>query len=231
MPDPDPLSDRASRAPRDYARRSQSDRLQDAQTALTALATDADIAAAMGPRGYGAAGIAEGQALHAAVRKAGTQQATARARRLDQTATQDAAVDAAEALYRPLAETATVIFKKRRDDLVALGLTGEHGGSLPERLDRMRNFTLVAREKGRVEAFAKIDGLVEQFDALDAAVEAAAVQAGQQDDDSSTAQDASEGKKGGFEGLDEWMETMHGHARIVLANRPQLLEKLGIRPR
>ena len=215
----------------DYASQSQSDRLQIAQTALTALADDPDIAAAMGPRGYTADGIAEGQALHDAVRETGTAQRAARNRRLNQTATQDAAVEAADARYRPLADTAAVLFKNRRDDLVALGLTGEHGNSLPERLDRMRDFSRTAREAGRIEAFARIDGLVAEFDALDAAVEAAAAHAGAQDAESSTAQDTSEAKQDDFTDLDEWMETMHGHARIVLKSRPQLLEKLGVRPR
>lgn len=219
------------RRPRDYARRSQSDRLKAVESALSALAGDADTSAAMTPRGYGTAGIAEGQALYEAVRATGKTQTTARSRRLNQTAAQTASVEAAATLYRPLADTAEVLFKSRPDDLTALGLTGEHGNSLAERLDRMRDFSQTAREAGRIEAFTGVDVPVKDFEALDAAIAAASGSATAQDNRSGTAQDTSAAKKKAFTDLDGWMGTMHGHARIVLADRPQLMEPLGIVPR
>ena len=228
MPDPDPLSPRAPRGPRAYARRSQSDRLKAVESALHALATDADIQAAMTPPGYGAAGIADGQALYDAVRTAGKKQGASRSARLGLTATQDAAADAAEALYRPLAERAHVLFKKRPDDLTALGLTGEHGNSLAERLDRMRDFARTAREPGRIEAFNTVGVDAKAFDALDDALDAAGTQATTQDLGAGVSQDTSGTKKAAFALLDDWMATMHGHARIDLASRPDLMEPLGL---
>lgn len=224
-----PLSPRASRAPREYARRSQSDRLLAAEGARVALAADADIRAAMEPDGCDAAGIAEGQAIYEAVRAAGKTQTSSRTGRLDQTATQDSA--AAEALYRPLAARAHVLFKERRDDLVALGLTGEHGHSIAERVDRMRDFAQTAREPERIEAFEKVRITAKAFADLDAALDDAATHATAQDRRAGTSQDASATKTQAFAALEYWMSTMHGHARISLADCPQLLEPLGIRPR
>jgi hypothetical protein len=219
------------RRPRSYITRSQSDRLKDVESALNALATDPDIGAAMTPAGYGATGIAEGRALYDTVRAAGKTQGTARNRRLNLTASQDGAVGAAETLYGPLAERARVIFKKRPDDLTALGLTGEHGGSLAERLDRMRDFARTAREPGRNEAFTKVGVDSKAFDALDAALAAASTQVTTQDLGAGVAQDTSGSKRAAFTLLDDWMTTMHGHARIDLATRPDLQEPLGVHPR
>ena len=220
-----------SRPSRPYARRSQSDRLKNVESALSALASDPDTSAAMTPRGYDAAGVADGQGLYEAVRATGKTQVSARSRRLNQTAAQTTAVEAAARLYRPLAATAEVLFKSRPDELAALGLTGEHGGSLAERLDRMRDFSRTAREASRVEAFTKINVPVKDFEALDAAIATASESATAQDGRAGTAQDTSAAKKKAFADRDGWMGTMHGHARVVLADRPQLLEPLGIAPR
>lgn len=185
----------------------------------------------MEPDGYDSKGIAEGQALYAAVSATGKTQTSTTSGRLNQTAAQDKAVAAAETLYRPLAARAHVLFKERPDDLTALGLTGEHGNSLPERIDRMRKFAQTAREPGRIEAFEKVRIKAEAFADLDAALDAASTSATDQDRRSGTAQDATGTKKAAFAALDKWMGTMHGHARISLADRPQLLEPLGLAPR
>lgn len=215
----------------DYGSLARADKLILVDGALKALAENPDIRAAMEPRGYDARGRAEGQALADAVRDSTRDQGGTRTTRLRQTATQDRGVEAAETLYRPLAATAHVVFEGQPEVLTALGLSGEHSNARAARLARMRAFATEAAAPAQIEAFTRVGIPKEAFADLLAAVEAATDDVEDQDADAAVSQDATAERVGDFDALDAWVKTMHGHARIVLAGRPQLLEALGIRPR
>ncbi|HEX9950804.1 MAG TPA: hypothetical protein VGB53_03480 [Rubricoccaceae bacterium] len=95
----------------------------------------------------------------------------------------------------------------------------------------MRSFAEQAGAPDLIEGFTRIGIAKTAFTDLHAALDAATDETEDQDTESAVSQDASAGRRTAFDALDAWMKTMQGHARIALADRPQLLEALGIRPR
>ncbi len=213
---------------RTFTSRSRADRLRLTADALRALETHPEIGPALRPAGYGPDGIAEGRALFDAATASTTGQGRTRAARLTLTAEQTTALTAAVALYRPLAARARVIFKGRPDVLAGLGLTGRRSTGLAARLEHMRHFSAEAQRPDLAADFAARNAPAARFDALDRALDALAQTAENQDIGTADAQHTTDTRKAAFRHLDTWMTTLHGHARIELADRPQLLEALGL---
>ena len=184
----------------------------------------------MGPRKYTASKkVAEGEALLAAARLTVEVQTGETGGRLSATRAQRNRLGGVQDLYRPLAATANVVFADDREVRTALGLTGAHGKSYGERLDRMRGFAVEMSKPERLGRMTddagttakEIADLVAELDAAEQTMTA-------QDRLASRTQHASAGRAAAFRTLRKWMLTMHGHARVVLKGKPQLLEMLGI---
>lgn len=220
---------------RHYTRLRDSDQVQKAITALAALEHEPESVAAMAPRKYvaGEKKMNDGHALLQAVRDLTDHQTEETGDRLTATRTQTDRLAGARSLWAPLAATARVLFRDDPDVLAAMRLKGRHANSYAARMDRYRAFVVEARKPARLARFTDetddIDG--QDFDELEAAIDAAERKMAGQDRSASRAQGASESRRAAFKALEKWMLTMQGHARVVLRGRPQLLEMLGVSPR
>lgn len=207
-----------------------SDKLVRAAGALDALVSDPTIAAAMGPRHYTEAEkVGEGRALLDALRAEMADQDAAAGDRLSATAAQRDALRDAQDLYKPLAETARVVFADDPEVLTALGLRGTFKQSYAARLERMRLFAGEARKTSRMDRLAADTEITPaDLDALEAAADAAEARMTGQDAHAALSGQASDERGAAEKALDRWMLTMQGHARVVLRGTPALLERLGV---
>lgn len=218
-----------------YTSLRESDQIQKATTALEALETEPEIVAAMTQRKYEASGtkMTEGHALLQAVRDVVKEQTEDTGDKLSATQAQNDKLAGAWAVYAPLAATARAVFRDDPDVLTALGLKGKHKKSYAARIERYRSFAVEARKPERLARFAEEtnDVDVTDFDELDAALDTAVAGMTAQDLTEARSEDASERRRKAFKALAKWMLTMQGHARVVLRDKPQLLEMLGVPPR
>ena len=201
-----------------------------AETALTALVENPEIAAAMQARNYDANKVGDGRARMEAAAATVDVQSGSGGDRNAATGAQAGLLRDAQALYRALAGTAKAIFRDEPEALRSLGLTGSHRRTYEGRIARMRLFTVEARKPERLARFAEEtrDVDVTDLDALDAALVAASAQISVQDGQTVRAKGATDGREAAFGALEKWMLKMQGHARVVLRERPDLLEMLGI---
>ena len=212
-----------------FSNLSAPDKLAVAQTALTALADEPEIAEAMAPRGYTKGGhLLVGRALLVAARASVGAQTGEVGSRLGATQDQDAALSAADALYGFLAESARVAYAADRASLVALGLTGEHGQSYAERTARMRAFVVEAQKDEREAVLAPAEVTDEALDALAISLDAAEEGLTAQNRQEGRSERSAEVREAAFGALVAWMVTMHGHARIKLRGQRALQQMLGI---
>lgn len=226
---PAPTMDPMPAAPRYFSNLSDADKVVSAQTALSALAEQPEIAEAMAPRGYTKGGrLLVGHALLAAVAAAVTARTERAGDRIMKTAEQDTALDAAKALYAYLAGSARAAYLRDRPSLVALGLTGEHGGSQAEQIARMRAFAVEARKDERDATLAEAEVTDDALDALDVTLSAATLDLSEQDTAAARAEHATAVKDAAYAGLVEWMVAMHAHARVTLKGQRPLQQMLGM---
>ena len=210
-----------------------SDQIEKTLTALDALETEPDIIAAMAPRKYTPEDqIGKGRALLQAVLDTVDDQTEEHGDRSTATRQQRDRLSGARDLYAPLAATARAVFTDDPDVLAALGLKGKHLNSYAERIRRMRGFAVELRKPDRLSRITDETEIEETaLDELEAALVDAERKMSAQDRAEARGEDASDSRAAAFRAMEKWMLKMHGHARVVLRGRPQLLEMLGVSPR
>ncbi|HEX9952305.1 MAG TPA: hypothetical protein VGB53_11090 [Rubricoccaceae bacterium] len=215
---------------RNYAQLPDADKLHKAATALDALLDEPEIAGAMTPRKYTKSGkVAEGRALLAAALAALEVQTEETGDKVLATDVQTDELGEAHGLYAALAGTARAVYMDDRAARVALGLTGTHDKSYVGRVRRMRDFVIEARKPHHLARFAdESDVDAEELDTLEAALDEASARISGQDVSAIRAKGSTDGREAALAALVKWMLKMHGHARVVLKGRPDLLEMLGI---
>lgn len=213
-----------------YSNLAEPRKLSVAETALTALLDEPDIVAAMTKRKYDAKKVGAGRKLMDAAAGTLDVQSGSAGDRIAATDEQMDRLADAQALYASLAGTARAVFGDEPEAMTALGLTGTHRKTYEARLGRMRAFTVEARKPARLARFEEETDDVDatDFDALDAALAAAGAEISEQDRSTARAKGATGSREAAFAALTKWMLKMHGHARVVLRGRPDLLEMLGI---
>ena len=201
-----------------------------AERALTALLSEPDIVEAMLARTYDSKKVGEGRALVEAAKATVDVQTGRAGDRSLATGTQSERMRDAQAHWRALSGTARAIFRDDAEALRALGLTGKHRGTYEAKLARMQAFAVEARKPERLARFTEETRDVDEtdLDALEAAVVAAGKQVSVQDGSEVRAKGSTDVRAAAFSALEKWMLKMHGHARVVLRERPDLLEMLGI---
>ena len=213
---------------RHFSNLSDADKMLRAKTAMDALEGEPEIAEPMALRGYTAEGLLTvGRALLQAARDSVDDQTERVGDRLEATADQGDALAASHGLYGYLAESARTVYRKDEAALTALGLTGEHGNSYAERIARMRGFVVEARKAERGSELKAGEVTAEALDALEVSVDAAEGRLSMQDRHTGRSERATAVRQAAFAGLTEWMLTMHGHARVKLRGREELLDVLG----
>ena len=200
-----------------------------AKTAMDALEGEPEISEPMGLRGYTKGGlITVGRALLQAVRDSVDEQTERVGDRLEATDDQGDALEASHGLYAYLSESARTVYRTDDAALTALGLTGEHANSYAARIARMRGFVAEARKGERGTALKAGEVTAEALDALEVSVDAAEGRLSMQDRHAGRSKGATAVRQAAFAGLTDWMLTMHGHARVKLRGREELLDMLGV---
>ena len=93
----------------------------------------------------------------------------------------------------------------------------------------MRDFGIEARKLHPLARFAdESDVDTEELDAREAALDEAGKRISAQDLEASESEGATDGREAALKALTTWMVKMHGHERVVLKGRLDLLEMLGI---
>lgn len=203
--------------------------IQNTKLALQNTLRNEEILSRMENHCYTSEKIQEGLSLAAAMQTAFHAQTTKLALRLGAIEARDRAQEDAEGVYMRLVKLARVALRDQPAAWTQLGLNGDRPGALAAWLHLARQFFTNALADADIlaqlatvgispEELAHGQGLVTAVEAASAAVEtarAAALQATRQRDVYHQA-------------LRRWMGDYLTIARIALADRPQLLEQLGV---
>lgn len=204
-------------------------RLKAANVAIGNAIADAEIGALLASRGYGPAQLSEGQKLYQAAEASVKVQLAAEGRQKTAAQSAKAAEKAAHKAFQELAKTARAHFMRDKAALAVLGLRGP----MPDTQSLFITmatalFDNVPQEPAIAEALKgkgyppdKLAKERAKIDAMSAAIQAhqAAIGASQQ---------ATEEQTAALDALAAWMSEFIPIARLALAEKPQLLEALGI---
>lgn len=212
-----------------YSRKSETERLAQAELALNNAKNDADMLAALTPFGYDTAKLDAGLALHAAARQAVLDQDRERGEQFAATDALDTLRDATYDTYMQHVKLARVALADDRGAQADLGLLGPRERDLEGWIEQARNFYASIAAKPALLATLQTVGLTDV--ALNAAsgevegVEAARRTAREEREE---AQSATFAKDQAVRALDVYMGAFLKVGRVVFEDQPQRLERLGI---
>lgn len=217
------------------SRRSPASQLPDVERlALTAtlfasVAEDADLRAALETVGYDASRIDAGRALLSAAQAAHDASVAAAGRQREATEAQKAAYSTARERFTPLLAQARVGFRVQPATLAALGAKGGVQRSAAPFIAQGRQFTQAAADADRAAVLARVGVTPQHLSDLTATLDAFEQARQAADARQAEAQDATAARRAALNALDAYLRDLRALARVALRQRPQLLEKLGIR--
>ena len=135
----------------------------------------------------------------------------------------------AHALYDRHMKLARVAFRSNREALQALNLEGRRHRALTPWIGQVFDFydSLLEHTSWQVQMSA-FGVTTEDLEAGRAAIQAAYEASRHRNREREEAQEATTARDEALEALDDWMDTSRQLARVVLTDRPQMLESLGI---
>lgn len=204
------------------------DRLQAAQMAIDNALADAEIKAELALFGYDEAKLLAGQTLHAETAALFRQQDIEYGEQFAATADFHEKWEAARVAYGRSLKVARIAFKDDDKAQRALRLSGDRKNSFSGWFKQADTFyqNLLASP----DAIAAIGTF--GYDQIKLQAEADLVTAANdanntQQQEIGDAQDTTKARDAKLDALDNWMSDFRGIAEVALAERPQLLEKLG----
>lgn len=208
------------------------ERLAAANLAITNALSDPEILPLLSAASYDAARLQAGRALYEQALALHQQALRARGDQYGATDALAASWEAAKQIYDGHLARARLVFKKQRGVLTRLGAAGKRAPSLLRWVAQARQFyesllldpALAAQMATFGVPQTELETALEHVNAVEAAHQARAGEQG-------LSQEATAQRNAALEALDTWMSTYFGLARQILAHRPQLLEKLGVRVR
>ncbi len=212
-----------------YSKLTIVDRLDKAELALTNATTDAEMAANLAQVKYTAAEMAAGRALLVAARLAHRDVDAEAGEALTATAALTAAHGTTHKAYMKHAKLARAEFEGAAGILEDLGLRGDRAGDQAGWVDQARNFYLSLLAQPAL--LARMDPYGMDAPALNAgraAVEAVQAARGAAASEREGSQSATTARRLAMAALDKWMGKFIKVARVVFADQPQRLERLGI---
>lgn len=206
-----------------------SERLNDANVAISNALSDAQIGKYLGEYGYQTPKLSEGKALYEAADMAVKRQVALIGDKKAATARVDSAEKVARVAYQNLAQTARAAFARDRANLAVLGLDRPMPKPLPLFLTMAMALFDNASHKQEIADILKGYGYNDaklsrergKIVELSAAIQS-------QEAASGAAQQATAEQNRSLETLDYWMSAFIRIAKVALREEPQLLEKLGI---
>jgi len=212
-------------------KRTIEERLTSAHIAVSNATADPEIQTLLAQYGYGAEKMAEGRGLYEAALQGVNDQTAAEDAQQQATAAAVAAEQKARDAYQALAQVARAVFTRDRSPLATLGLTGAMprpaAGFLSASYALFDNAVRVASIRMALAEYeydeARLEGeraLIEAYDRARQAQEAA----------KAAVQQATGKQDVALQALGEWLSQFLKIARVALRGKPDLLEKLGIRP-
>ena len=212
-----------------FSNQSIDSRLLAAQVATTNSLNDAEIQGYLTPFGYDTVRLEEGKALYETALALHQKQKVEYGEQFAATDARDAAQNNADAEYMRFVKIARVALKNDRAAAQKLGIDGRRKQTFSGWLSQVKQF--YANALPDADILSKLAGY---------GVTPEKLQAGQQLTDEAEAANAAREKEKGeaqqatkdrdeaVDIMDEWMSDFKKIARIALADKPQLLEKLGI---
>jgi hypothetical protein len=204
----------------------------EAQVAIANAQANAEIQESLAAFGYTSEVIQEGKALYDRARTAQQQK---QAEYGDQIAATDAlnkAWERAKTTYTPLTQVARVAFKNDAGTIAQLALNGRRKKSLSGWLEQANLFYNNALANPDIlNGLAKFGITAEKLQAGKAEVEALEGLNAAQEQEKGEAQQATKTRDEAIDVLDDWLDDFLAIAEVALADKPQLLEALGVRVR
>jgi len=205
------------------------ERLLTAQVRVDNTLNDPEILSRVSEFGYNADRMTEGKALQVKAAQLHQKQMTEYGEQYQASSAVKAKWEEAEKPYMVYLETARVPFKREPAIMVKLGLAGDRKTSFSGWLTQARQFYTNALNDSEVLAKlgqfgiteAKLQAGQQLLDELEAANT-------DQEKEKGEAQQATADRDVALDEMDDWVSDYTAIARIALADKPQLLEKLGI---
>lgn len=205
-------------------------RLLAAQVAIDNALNDAEVQGYLAQYGYDSVRIGQGKSLYDTVQALHQKQKAEYGDQFAATEAVQAALEEANAEYMRSVKVARVVLKADRAAFQKLDLNGKRKASISGWLNQARQFYTNALADSDILAklgqFGITQARLESGKLLVDAVETAnAVQ----EKEKGEAQQATIERDADLDKLDDWMSDFTAIARVALEEKPQFLEKLGIR--
>lgn len=205
------------------------DRLLAAQIAIENALNDEEIAPLLTAYGYDVTKLNVGNALRQAAMQEVQRQVEEYGDQFTATDIVNQAWQQANAEYMKHVKIARVAFKNERGAFQKLALDGQRKRTLSGWLGQARQFYSNALSDTHVQNVLLGFGIdVAALTAAQALVDAAEQASAAQESEKGDAQQATLERNKAMQALDAWMSDFIAIARIALAGKPQLLEKLGV---
>lgn len=200
-----------------------------ARTALTNAGADKDLAAALLPYGYDPDKLGEGTALVNALAAAQAAQSREYGEQFEATEDAEDAFEAARAVYMRHVAISRIAFEGDTSLTGALGLRGDRADDRPGLMAQAR--TYYTNALASAEALADLGALnVDRvsLEAGEAALNAAALAAAVQTEETGEAQEATVVRDAAARVLAAWLARFFKVAKVACDGQPQLRERLGL---
>ena len=205
------------------------DFLTECRLLIEGARTNPAVASLVATAGYDAAALAKGKALFDEVVDLHAVQKKEYGEQYQATEALDAAWTQADAAFSKTLKLARVAFRDNGPVMAILGLTGNRTFSLSAWLDRATVFYRnLLSDPSLLATLAKLGPTKEVLLAEQALVQAVADSQVAQRTEAGEAQEATAIRETKVKALDRWIQDFRAVAKVVLDQRPQLLEKLGI---
>lgn len=203
-----------------------------AQVAIDNAQANTDIRENLTVFGYTPEKMQEGKAIYNRAQSAVQERQTELGDQIAATAALNQAWEAAKKTYNLLAQVARVVFKKDPGITTKLAIAGARKRTLSGWTEQANLFYDNALGNPDIlNDLAQFGITAEKLQAGKAQVEELAALNAAQEEEKGEAQQATKTRDEAIDTLDDWLEDFLAIAEVALADRPQLLEALGVRVR
>ncbi|MCU4155281.1 hypothetical protein J1N10_04800 [Carboxylicivirga sp. A043] len=203
--------------------------LNQAQIRLNNSKNDADISTAVGAFGYNEAKFAEGEALYEAANNANSRFSKEQGELAQAFENKRVSLETCQKNYQANISVARVAFKNDMDATVTLQLNGRRAKTFNTIIKQQSNFyTNLLGNESWLAKMAEFGRTTEHFTAELEIIKQLENHASSVLREKGEAQQATVERDAAIEALAEWISDYMQIAKVALADRPQLLEKLDV---
>lgn len=209
--------------------RSHDQLLNAAQVAIDSALSNAEVQAFLTPFGYPPEELQQGRTLYEAALDAFQKQRETYAHQFGASATLDQLREDLNKTYMQQVKLARIAFKEDTIATTKLGLTGERKRNFSGWLGQVQQFySALSSDQRLQQGLARFGVTPEAIDAAQAGIEAVMQANVARETQKGEAQQSTKDRDVALNALLKWHSDFIAVARIALAEKPQLLETLGI---